>query len=633
MHASKLVVAVGLLMAGCGSPRGRERRPAIGADAEPSCTLVVAEGPRGAAASATFVAMPLFPTDRPPVIVDSASGSACLALPPGEYVVTATAPAMTAGSRRHRVAKGERSTAVVELGGEGFVVEGTVRFATESGSDRGIDRERVARPFAERIATDGTLSLFAGAPVDRRFRLALPSGSYRFGAGAEGYQDHVEARTPPYDGLTLDIVLHRSAALTSEAAATAAAAARTWIADASVRMPSLAPGAPLDVEPLRRRLGDGVEVLGLGEATHGARELALLRWKLFAGLAEHAGFRVFLAEAGWTEARAVDAYVTRGKGDARAALAGLSYPMWRTEEAVLLVEWMRRFNAGRAEDDMVRFAGIDMQTSGLALDTLDRTLRRTLAAGSGTDALFDLVGRARKENARGDRKAAAEALLAATRALSPAAIAPEEPETAIQLARIAVQAATMDALDATWPEDWIAFGSAYRDQAMAENALWVLRQAFRGKRALLSAHNLHTSLRPWGSFGARSMGQHLRAELGDRYLSAGTLFGHGSFAARAELGSSATAPAEPSRVLASPPEPSTFEHLFATAGVGVGFLDLATASAAAVPFLDAVSQVRYHDAVVHHETLPLVPRRDHDVLFYVDEISATLPTFPAASPR
>ena len=78
------------------------------------------------------------------------------------------------------------------------------------------------------------------------------------------------------------------------------------------------------------------------------------------------GFSIFAIEANLPEAQAVNQFVLEGKGDPAAALAGLYFWTWNTQEVLDMIEWMRRYNQDPSHACKIKFYGFDMQTPTVA---------------------------------------------------------------------------------------------------------------------------------------------------------------------------------------------------------------------------------------------------------------------------
>ncbi|MBP2472194.1 erythromycin esterase [Crossiella equi] len=133
----------------------------------------------------------------------------------------------------------------------------------------------------------------------------------------------------------------------------------SWMAEHAIPLRSAEPGEGVaDLAPLATALA-GVQVVGLGEATHGTREFFTLKHRLVEFLVTKLGFTVFAIEAGWSNCRAVDDYVVHGAGSASEALNRLGYWTWDTDEVLTLIEWLREHNSALPVEQRVRFRGID----------------------------------------------------------------------------------------------------------------------------------------------------------------------------------------------------------------------------------------------------------------------------------
>jgi len=58
----------------------------------------------------------------------------------------------------------------------------------------------------------------------------------------------------------------------------------------------------------------------------------------------------------------VNRYVVDGIGSAKESVRKMQFWTWRTEEVVALVEWIRSYNLDKADEDKVRFYGVDVQS-------------------------------------------------------------------------------------------------------------------------------------------------------------------------------------------------------------------------------------------------------------------------------
>ncbi|MEM1128818.1 MAG: erythromycin esterase family protein [Bacteroidota bacterium] len=175
------------------------------------------------------------------------------------------------------------------------------------------------------------------------------------------------------------------------------AAIDAWVRAHAVPLGTVEPDADRrDLQPLLDPLSKA-RVVAVGESTHGTRDFFQFKDRLWRFLVEEAGFRALAMEAGFAEAQAIDAYVTRGEGTAEEALEGLGIGVWNTEEVLALIEWTRAYNDTVPVSERVRFYGIDPRSARLELERLgallhDVTDPQALALLAQADSLRAILG-------------------------------------------------------------------------------------------------------------------------------------------------------------------------------------------------------------------------------------------------
>jgi erythromycin esterase len=305
-----------------------------------------------------------------------------------------------------------------------------------------------------------------------------------------------------------------------------------WVAASAVPLTSAEAGHGFDdMKPIGAMIGKA-RIVALGEATHGTREFFQLKHRFLEYLVAEHGFTLFIIEANLTESRAINDYVLHGKGDPRAALAGIYFWTWNTEEVLAMIEWMRAWNADPAHKKKLQFAGDDMQVSVVAHASvrafLDKVAPSEAAALMAPLAPFDdqMIEQTFSSRPAEQQQAvvAAVAALAKRFDRSRAAwskVAGKEPYLDARddlrlLAQLAAKASQPDK------------SFELRDRAMADNVDAILARHPRGTRAVLWAHNGHVAY----EYGAvENQGSHLRARHGKDYVVFGFAFGEGAFQA------------------------------------------------------------------------------------------------------
>lgn len=115
------------------------------------------------------------------------------------------------------------------------------------------------------------------------------------------------------------------------------------------------------VAALVERIADARVVL-LGEASHGTSEFYRMRARITQELVTRHGFQFVAVEADWPDASRVDDYVLGGTRRSTLEFTPFQrFPtwMWRNEEVLGFVDWLRAYNADRPER-RVGFHGLDL---------------------------------------------------------------------------------------------------------------------------------------------------------------------------------------------------------------------------------------------------------------------------------
>lgn len=397
----------------------------------------------------------------------------------------------------------------------------------------------------------------------------------------------------------------------------ATAAEAKWVKDHAIPLTTSDPNVSLDdLRPLDNIVGDA-RIVELGEGTHGTSEFFQMKHRLTEYLAQRKGFTVFAIEANMPEARRVNEYVLTGRGDPKAALAGMYFWTWNTQEVLDFIEWMRRYNAsgkGRME-----FWGFDLQTPNVAMDSVRAFVRRAdTAYAVNVDSAYAHVASVvaeRRSNTMSPIAAAywekeADLVLQHLRAQRDAYVAAGrdslEVAWAIQNARVVVQAAGS------------ARSGTSRDSSMAANVQWIEAHQPAGTKMVLWAHNGHVAREP------KWMGAHLAAHYGDAMRVIGFSLGDGDYTAVGPRGLAAYP--------AAPPEPGTLEEVFRATGIPRFALDLRGADKTTdAAFLAASHSFRSIGAVaMDNQFSPTNVASRFDVVIYFDhtKASARLPAQP-----
>jgi erythromycin esterase len=299
--------------------------------------------------------------------------------------------------------------------------------------------------------------------------------------------------------------------------------------------------------------GESVDLLGLGEPTHGREEFLVLRNRLFQRLAEAHGFTAIAIESSFPRARVVNDYASGASVPASyddIADAGFSHGFGRYATTRELVEWMREYNTERPDGEKLRFYGFDSPVEMMwsdsprrliefVLDYLDATIgsnqgrRERIAALVGDDsewetqeAAFDPIRSIGLSPAAGALRLEVEELALELSVRRPALVAASGEAAhreALQYAVVGRQLLNYHASIARPSENRVAELLGIRDATMADNLVYTVERERRRGRVFVFAHNSHLQrgLAAW-QWGPNSLkwwpaGAHVSSLLDSRY--------------------------------------------------------------------------------------------------------------------
>jgi len=146
----------------------------------------------------------------------------------------------------------------------------------------------------------------------------------------------------------------------------------TWISQEAIEF-SLDSPASIDaaVDKVIAASGDGVELLGFGEAMHGSGEMLILRNRIFERLAQAHGYSAIAVESSFTRGPVTNDYVAGRQGSSYDEIQerGFSHGFGRLEANRQLIEWMRAYNADSLNQTKLHFYGFDAPTEMTGADS------------------------------------------------------------------------------------------------------------------------------------------------------------------------------------------------------------------------------------------------------------------------
>lgn len=246
-------------------------------------------------------------------------------------------------------------------------------------------------------------------------------------------------------------------------------------------------------------------IISLGEATHGNKEFQQLKLEVFKKLVEEHRVHSFALEGDFGGCEEVNQYIHGGEGTLKEIVQKIGFQIYKTEEMMQLIEYMREYNDDAEEDKQLNFYGFDMQRIRYSFDALKK---ECIAEGVDLSFLdnFIIDGQWNQNYSYEEKK---DLLMKLKKTLE----LKEFNGDMIHFVDVLLQ--NVEVLHRKDTD-----GSLLRDQYMAENVSWILqKEQQRGNDCIfISGHNEHVA--KWGSYD--SMGKLLSNQY--RYYVIGTDF-------------------------------------------------------------------------------------------------------------
>lgn len=349
-------------------------------------------------------------------------------------------------------------------------------------------------------------------------------------------------------------------------------------------------------------------IIALGEDTHGTSQFFNTKDQIVRFAAEKYKNVVFAMEANMPEAKRVNDYITTGKGDPKAALAGMYFWTWDTKEVLDMIKWMRKYNeSGRGK---IEFWGFDMQTPNIAIENVERFIHKYDPKFSDSlsfyyqdipntyKTIFKLNYYDKLSKANQWYSASINVLnhLINNRTHYLKLVDNSQADWIIENARIVTQGAEIDIP-----------GKKTRDEEMAFNAEWIVSHSPEDAKIILWAHNHHISKAPG------CMGSYLSEKYGKQMTNFGFAFYSGKYTALGDTGLGSYTTANP--------EPGSIEWALHETGMKRMILDLRNVSDnPSSSWLNQTLEFREIGArAMDYAFYPAVITKDFDVLIYFDK--------------
>ncbi|SDS69244.1 Erythromycin esterase homolog [Gillisia sp. Hel1_33_143] len=132
--------------------------------------------------------------------------------------------------------------------------------------------------------------------------------------------------------------------------------------------------SPLDLESIENvgisisQQNADCRVIGIGEATHGTKEIFLFKIAIIKSLIKNNNVRSIALESYYANTEELNKYIITGKGDSKKLIANLKFWNYYTEDFLAFIEWLQEYN--KQTENKVSITGVDSQSGGNSLQIL-----------------------------------------------------------------------------------------------------------------------------------------------------------------------------------------------------------------------------------------------------------------------
>lgn len=258
---------------------------------------------------------------------------------------------------------------------------------------------------------------------------------------------------------------------------------------------------------------DNVQIVGLGEASHGSKEFQESKLEMLKMLVEKKDYRAIVVEADFGDCLAANAYVQGGDGDAREIVNNMSFTIYHTKEMADILDWMKQYNASAPEDKKLRFYGFDMQNPEQGIQFLLDYIAKSTITGADLSATNLLIDENSTEPLSDDQRNKVKSEMAELKSAIEGVAGSERDFDTICALKITDNVCT--AMDYGMQDTQEM--NNFRDAAMAENVSWILdlEKEIGSGKIMLAGHDGHIAKKGQSMFMKVTMGGVLKEKYGD----------------------------------------------------------------------------------------------------------------------
>ena len=261
------------------------------------------------------------------------------------------------------------------------------------------------------------------------------------------------------------------------------------------------------------------KLVGIGENSHGSSSIYKFKLSLIQFLVKKMGFTIFALEMPVAEADNINRFIQDNEVEKETIINNLSYKSWQINEMLDIINWIKFYN--KKAKIKVSFRGFDMQNAELALknvelftnkyapeiehhvhvllkinDSIKSDLKNGVLAYKIADSIYNEL----KDKTGFNSKT------------------PTHPDLQVTKHYLRVY---MQSLALKYKLD----SSKSRDEYMAENIDWILKNATKGTKIIISADNTHISE------ASAKMGSYLKIIFQNDYIAMAGTFNTGTYSA------------------------------------------------------------------------------------------------------
>jgi erythromycin esterase len=282
-----------------------------------------------------------------------------------------------------------------------------------------------------------------------------------------------------------------------------------WLQKNTINLKTIEAGSGFeDMMPLKAMIGDA-PIVSLGEHAHLNGSFYKVKHRMVEFLVSEMDFTVFAIEASFGCASKINEYLLGGDVSPQEALEELVYKVWRTEEILDMLIWMREYNA--THDKKVKFYGFDTRPVFRCAKVVYDYLRKINGTKEYDDILLEWitlkVDRSNRDKLKNIIGEVRNLISYLENQCPTASQDKKEWDFAVQNSKVLLQYVLRFSIDNRTKR------SDIRDKHMADNVKWIIDYE-EGAKTILWAANPHITVLP----GSGCMGAYLRRMYGDKMV-------------------------------------------------------------------------------------------------------------------